>query len=68
MGREGRGGANMVGRKTIYMLKESGGAIRANDPRVIPAFERVGFRKCTKEEYQAMQRSLSEEERRECNG
>lgn len=49
-------------RETIYMLKESGGTMRTNDPRAIPAFEAIGFRRCTREEYLAMDRRMMREE------
>ena len=42
-------------------------AMRANDPRAVPAFELVGFRRCTREEYQAMKRRLMREEAEQHN-
>ena len=35
------------------VLRETGGTMRANDPRAVPAFEAIGFRRCTREEYRA---------------
>ena len=40
------------------VLRETGGTMRANDPRAVPAFEAIGFRRCTREEYLAMERQL----------
>jgi len=51
----------------IYMLRETVGVMRANDPRVVQAFELVGFRRCTREEYQAMKRRLMREEAEQHN-
>lgn len=47
---------------TIYMLRETVGVMRTNDPCAAPAFEAIGFRRCTREEYLAMERQLMREE------
>jgi hypothetical protein len=49
-------------RETIYMLKESGGTMRTNDPGAASVLEFVGFRQCTREEYRAMERRMQREE------
>lgn len=51
-----------MARPTIYMIRETGGTMRTNDPRAVPAFERIGFRRCSREEYQAMERRIRCEE------